>query len=89
MARIGLLLDLGNQSITVYKNDARLGVMAHDLPEPPLVWAVDISQYDQVAILRRAPAVDEIFPIARARLALPRWRLSFPRRNGMLQARKS
>ena len=55
MARIGLLLDLGNQSITVYKNDARLGVMAHDLPEPPLVWAVDISHYDQVAILRRAP----------------------------------
>ena len=75
MARIGLLLDLGNQSITVYKNDARLGVMAHDLPEPPLVWAVDLAYGSSVRIERKPLASSRILTAA-ATSAPPRGALA-------------
>jgi hypothetical protein len=41
--RVGLLLDLGQGSMTVYKNDERLGVMATGL-SGEYSWAVNFVQ---------------------------------------------
>ena len=38
--RIGMLLDLGQGSMTVWKNDERPGVMQAESLRPPLWWAV-------------------------------------------------
>jgi hypothetical protein len=56
--RIGLLLDLDQGSITVYKNGARLGVMATDL-SGEYCWAVTLSMVGNSARIESAalPAV--------------------------------
>jgi hypothetical protein len=41
---LGLLLDCSERSLALYKNGERLGVVAGDLPEGPLCWAVAIFQ---------------------------------------------
>ena len=53
--RIGLLLDLDQGSMTVYKNDERLGVMATGL-SGEYSWAVTLYKQDSSARIESAPA---------------------------------
>ena len=41
--RIGMLLDLDQGSMTVWKNDVKLGVMVAEGLRGPLCWAVVVS----------------------------------------------
>ena len=52
--RIGMLLDLDQGSMTVYKNDERLGVMATGL-SGEYSWAVELVVQDQSARIEPAP----------------------------------
>ena len=42
--RIGMLLDLGQGSMTVWKNDEKLGAMQAEGLSAPLCWAVSLAQ---------------------------------------------
>ena len=53
--RIGLLLDLDQGTMTVYKNDERLGVMATGL-SGEYSWAVTLYKQDSSARIESAPA---------------------------------
>jgi hypothetical protein len=53
--RIGMLLDLDQGSMTVYKNDERLGVMATDL-SGEYCWAVSLGGLGDSARIESAPA---------------------------------
>ena len=53
--RIGMLLDLGQGSMTVYKNDERLGVMATGL-SGEYSWAVAIYGDNDSVRIETAPA---------------------------------
>ena len=53
--RIGLLLDLDQGSMTVYKNDERLGVMATGL-SGEYSWAVSLRWQGESARIESAPA---------------------------------
>jgi hypothetical protein len=49
--RVGMLLDLDEGSVTVYKNDERLGVMEPALPKGDYCWAVSLhTKHDSVRI---------------------------------------
>jgi hypothetical protein len=52
---IGLLLDLDQGSMTVYKNDERLGVMATGL-SGEYCWAVSLGVQGNIARIEAAPA---------------------------------
>ena len=53
--RIGMLLDLDQGTMTVYKNDERLGVMATGL-SGEYSWAVTLYKQDSSARMESAPA---------------------------------
>ena len=53
--RIGMLLDLDQGSMTVWKNDDKLGVMAAEGLRGPLCWAVTLYDGD-IARIMSAPA---------------------------------
>eukprot|EP01046_Picozoa_sp_COSAG06_P037614 COSAG06_NODE_4265_length_4419_cov_9.045139_1_plen_302_part_00 len=53
--RIGMLLDLDQGSMTVYKNDERLGVMAVGL-SGEYCWAVSLGAQGNIARIEAAPA---------------------------------
>jgi hypothetical protein len=53
--RIGMLLDLDQGSMTVYKNDERLGVMATGL-SGEYSWAVELYSPDESAHIDTAPS---------------------------------
>ena len=55
--RIGLLLDLDQGSMTVYKNDERLGVMATGL-SGKYSWAVSLFMRGTSARIEPTPAPD-------------------------------
>ena len=62
--RVGLLLDLDQGSMTVYKNDKRLGVMATGL-SGEYCWAVDLYEQDDSARIEAAatpasPTAEEV-----------------------------
>jgi hypothetical protein len=62
--RIGMLLDLDQGTMTVYKNDERLGVMATGL-SGEYCWAVDLCQQDDSARIEGAatpasPTAEEV-----------------------------
>jgi hypothetical protein len=54
-ARIGMLLDLDQGTMTVYKNDERLGVMATGL-SGEYSWAVELNSQGTSACIEAAPA---------------------------------
>jgi len=47
--RVGMLLDLDQGSVTVYKNDDRMGVMVAEGLSGPLCWAVSLHNYGTIA----------------------------------------
>ena len=51
--RIGMLLDLDQGSMTVWKNDEKLGVMVAEGLSGPYCWAVDL--YRSSARIESAP----------------------------------
>ena len=53
--RIGMLLDLDQGSMTVWKNDVRLGVVAEGL-SGPFCWAVSMFDEGESARIESAPA---------------------------------
>ena len=53
--RIGMLLDLDRGSMTVWKNDVKLGDMVGEGLTGPLCWAVSCDIYDSARI-ESAPA---------------------------------
>ena len=54
--RIGMLLDLGQGSMTVWKNDEKLGVMVAEGLSGPLCWAVEMYYHGNSARIESAPA---------------------------------
>ena len=54
--RIGMLLDLDQGSMTVWKNGEKLGVMQAEGLSGPLCWAVSVYQQSCSARLESAPA---------------------------------
>ena len=54
--RIGMLLDLDQGSMTVWKNDERLGVMQAEGLRGPLCWAVEFFTQGESARIETAPA---------------------------------
>ena len=54
--RIGMLLDLDQGSVSVWKNDEKLGVMLAEGLSGPLCWAVANRQVDASALIASAPA---------------------------------
>jgi hypothetical protein len=54
--RIGMLLDLDQGSMTVWKNNEKLGVMQAEGLTGPLCWAVSLHQHDSSARIESAPA---------------------------------
>ena len=52
---IGMLLDLDRCSMTVWKNDEKLGVMQAEGLRGPLCWAVSINQQSDSACIELAP----------------------------------
>ena len=54
--RIGMLLDLDQGSMTVWKNDERLGVMVPDGLTGPLCWAVLVFEAGNSVRIESAPA---------------------------------
>jgi hypothetical protein len=67
--RIGMLLDLDQGSMTVYKNDERLGVMAAGLSGGEYSWAVSMCIPGNSARIEsaEAPASPTVDPIAQAK----------------------
>ena len=79
--RIGMLLDLDQGSMAVWKNDVKLGVMLAEGLSGPLCWAVELIHAAESVRLASAaapasPTVDDLaFASAwqrRERLGLPR-----------------
>jgi hypothetical protein len=68
--RIGMLLDLDQGSMTVYKNDERLGVMATGL-SGEYCWAIGLFLYGQSARIdaAEAPASPIVEEVAKAKAA--------------------
>ena len=54
--RIGMLLDLDQGSMTVWKNDEKLGVMQAEGLSGPLCWAVSLGYNGNSARFESAPA---------------------------------
>jgi hypothetical protein len=54
--RIGMLLDLDQGSMTVWKNDVKMGVMQAEGLSGPLCWAVSIFWTGSSACIESAPA---------------------------------
>ena len=54
--RIGMLLDLDQGSMTVWKNDEKLGVMVAEGLSGPLCWAVEMYYHGNSARIESAPA---------------------------------
>ena len=54
--RIGMLLDLDQGSMTVWKNDEKLGVMVAEGLSGPLCWAVEMYYHGNSARIDSAPA---------------------------------
>ena len=54
--RIGMLLDLDQGSMSIWKNDERLGVMQAEGLSGPLCWAVSLFQAGDSVRLESAPA---------------------------------
>ena len=57
--RIGLLLDLDQGSMTIWKNDVKLGVMQAEGLIGPLCWAVSLSGPGYSARIESAPTPAE------------------------------
>ena len=54
--RIGMLLDLDQGSMTVWKNDEKLGMMAAKGLRGPLSWAVELGAGGPSVRIESAPA---------------------------------
>jgi hypothetical protein len=54
--RIGMLLDLDRGSMTVWKNDEKLGVMVAEGLVGPLAWAAEVRNAGRSARIESAPA---------------------------------
>ena len=54
--RIGMLLDLDQGSMTVWKNDVQLGVMQSEGLSGPLCWAASLFDQGDSARIESAPA---------------------------------
>ena len=54
--RIGMLLDLDQGSMTVWKNDEKLGVMKAEGLSGPLCWAVETADMGYSACIESSPA---------------------------------
>ena len=54
--RVGMLLDLDQGSMTVWKNGTKLGVMRAEGLSGPLCWAVDMAKVGTSARVESAPA---------------------------------
>ena len=54
--RIGMLLDLDQGSMTVYKGDEKLGVMQTEGPSGPFCWAVELWNEDSSTRIASGPA---------------------------------
>jgi hypothetical protein len=61
---IGLLLDLDVGSLTVYKNDERLGVIADDLGGE-FCWAITLANPGPSARIESAPMPEDIDEVVR------------------------
>ena len=57
--RIGMLLDLDQGSMTVWKNDEKLRVMAAERLRGPLCWAVSMARQDASARVDFAPLPEQ------------------------------
>ena len=57
--RIGMLLDLDQGSMTVWKNDVQLGLMQAEGLRGPLCWAASVVFVGRSARIESAPAPDE------------------------------
>ena len=53
--RIGMLLDLDRGSMTVWKNDGKMGVMVAEGLSGPLCWAAELVREDDSARIESAP----------------------------------
>ncbi len=59
--RIGMLLDLDQGSMTVWKNDEKMGVMvAEGLSGPPLCWAVSLGRVGSSARIDSAALPEQL-----------------------------
>ena len=54
--RIGMLLDLDQGSMTVWKNDEKMGVMVAEGLSGEYCWAVELYHADNSARIESAPA---------------------------------
>ena len=54
--RLGMLLDLDQGSMTMWKGDNKLGVMVAEGLSGPLCWAVTMFHVDDSARIESAPA---------------------------------
>ena len=57
--RIGMLLDLDQGSMTVWKNEEQLGVMQAEGLSGEYCWAVSLFQHGESARIESAPVPDE------------------------------
>ena len=57
--RIGMLLDLDQGSMTVWKNDEKLGVMHAEGLSGPLCWAVGLALQGASARIGSAPLPEQ------------------------------
>ena len=57
--RISMLLDLDQCSMTVWKNDEKLGVMVAEGLSGPFCWAVSLYNQGDSARIESAPLPDE------------------------------
>jgi len=55
VVRIGMLLDLDQGSMTIYKNDIKMGVMVAEGLTGPLCWAVSVLEQGSSAHIEHAP----------------------------------
>jgi hypothetical protein len=53
--RIGMLLDLDQGSMTVWKNDVQLGVMQSEGLSGPLCWAASVYRQGDIARIDSVP----------------------------------
>ena len=58
--RIGLLLDLDQGSMTVWKSDVKLGVMVAEGLSGPLCWAVSLARIIKSAPAPASPTAEEL-----------------------------
>ena len=69
---IGLLLDLDEGIMTVYKNGQRRGVMKTGLGGE-YVWAVSMESRDSIVGIRRAPIPSDYDPSQNQVIPAPNW----------------